>query len=100
MTKFDDVELKNAQEWMCQKTKPDFACACCGVNDYQVKRLQIMLTDDSGNYGYPHLLIVCQNCGNSLLFSTQIMDIVNKNKCPNCGDEECPYNRNNRKMVR
>lgn len=68
----DKEKQEKALKWV--KEKWSNACECCGSRNWSLADDLMMFTGE-GNI-YPHILIICINCGNAKLFNAVVMGVV------------------------
>lgn len=68
----DKEKQEKALKWL--KEKWTNACECCGSRNWSLADDLVMFTG-KGNI-YPHILIICFNCGNAKLFNAVVMGVV------------------------
>lgn len=79
---FSPEKREQALKWLEDKWPEDRReCECCGSKDWTVAGHLVMAALFTGEFTiggsvYPHILVICTNCGNSKLFNAIVAGIV------------------------
>ena len=72
---------KEVEEWLRSKC-PTLVCVACGQKRFSIEKMlaQTVSSDKATgrfNYmsGYPLVLVLCQNCGQALFFSSKVIGV-------------------------
>lgn len=74
-----DVTVENIGEQVAEHINvkwKDSSCQLCGLNTWTVDRQIAELIHMTGNRAVPCVVVVCNNCGNTLLLNAVVLGIV------------------------